>query len=146
MCPRWIRRNRSSWTETSKRPIGCNRTLEMLPKVWMARGCPEHTQSLTKERCGSIWTPFDSCGGNVRPGPRLRRRTRARTQNQFSGCTQFFNRASGAQIPFGFNDTGLAVNTDRSPEPRTKTGIEADDDPFSVEVILEELFAKTKRR
>ena len=25
MCPRWIRRNRSSWTETSKRRIGCNR-------------------------------------------------------------------------------------------------------------------------
>jgi hypothetical protein len=64
----------------------------------------------------------------------------------FGLYTNSSNEHRASKSPFGFNDTGLAVNTDRSPEPRTKTGIEADDDPFSVEAILEELFAKTKRR
>jgi hypothetical protein len=67
-------------------------------------------------------------------------------KTSFRAVHKFFKRASAARIPLGFNDTGLTINTDRSPEPRAETGIEAHDDPFSVEAIPEELFAKTKRR
>jgi hypothetical protein len=72
-------------------------------------------------------------------------RTSARTKNQFQAVQKFFKRASAGRIPLGFNDTGLTANTDGSP-PRTEPGVEAYNDPFSVETTPEELFAKTKRR
>jgi len=59
---------------------------------------------------------------------------------------KFFKRASAARIPLGFNDTGLTANTDGFPTPSTEPSVEAHHDPFSVETIPEELFAKTKRR
>ena len=59
---------------------------------------------------------------------------------------KFFKRASGARIPLGFNDSGVTTNADRSAKPSTKPGSALHGDPFSVETIPEELFAKTKRR
>jgi hypothetical protein len=59
---------------------------------------------------------------------------------------KFFKRASGARIPLGFNDAGLTTNADRSAKPSTKPSSAPREDPFSVETIPEELFAKTKRR
>jgi hypothetical protein len=59
---------------------------------------------------------------------------------------KFFKRASGARIPLGFSDTGLTTNKAGSAKPSTKPGVDAHDDPFSVETIPEELFAKTKRK
>ena len=59
---------------------------------------------------------------------------------------KFFKRASGARIPLGFNDAGVTTNADRSAKPSTKPGAAPHEDPFSVETIPEELFAKTKRR
>ena len=67
-------------------------------------------------------------------------------KTSFQAVQKFFKRASGARIPLGFSDTGLTVNTDGSPKPRTEPGVEAHNDPFSVETTPEELFAKTKRR
>jgi hypothetical protein len=40
----------------------------------------------------------------------------------------------------------LTANTDGFPTPSTEPSVEAHHDPFSVETIPEELFAKTKRR
>jgi hypothetical protein len=59
---------------------------------------------------------------------------------------KFFKRASGARIPLGFNDTGLTTNKDGSAKSGTKPGVDAHDDPFSVETVPEEFFAKTKRK
>ena len=59
---------------------------------------------------------------------------------------KFFKRASGARIPLGFKDTGLTTNKDESAKPSTKPGVDAHNDPFSVETIPEELFTKTKRK
>ena len=59
---------------------------------------------------------------------------------------KFFKRASGARIPLGFKDTGLTTNKDGSAKPSTKPGVDAHDDPFSVETVPEELFAKAKRK
>ena len=58
---------------------------------------------------------------------------------------KFFKRAS-ARIPLGFKDTRLTTNKDGSAKPSTKPGVDAHDDPFSVETIPEELFTKTKRK
>ena len=65
-------------------------------------------------------------------------------KTSFRAVHKFFKRA--ARIPLGFNDTGLTANTDGSPNPSTEPSFEAHHDPFSVETIPEELFAKTKRR
>jgi hypothetical protein len=59
---------------------------------------------------------------------------------------KFFKRASGGRIPLGFNNAGLTTNTDGSPKPSAKPGTAPHEDPFSVETVPEELFAKTKRR
>jgi hypothetical protein len=67
-------------------------------------------------------------------------------KTSFRAVHKFFKRASAARIPLGFNDTGLTANTNGSPTPSTEPGVEAHHDPFSVETIPEELFAKTKRR
>jgi hypothetical protein len=67
-------------------------------------------------------------------------------KTSFQAVHKFFNRASGARIPLGFNDVGLTTSTDGSPKPNAKPGAAPHDDPFSVETIPEELFAKTKRR
>ena len=67
-------------------------------------------------------------------------------KTSFRAVHKFFKRASAARIPLGFNDTGLTANTDGSPTPSTEPSVEAHHDPFSVETIPEELFAKTKRR
>ena len=69
-----------------------------------------------------------------------------RLKTSFQAVQKFFKRASGAQIPLGFNDAGLTANTDGSLKPITEPQVKAHDDPFSVEAIPEELFAKTKRR
>jgi hypothetical protein len=67
-------------------------------------------------------------------------------KTSFQAVHKFFKRASAGRIPLGFNDTGLTSNIDRPPEPSTELGVEPHHDPFSVETIAEELFAKTKRR
>jgi hypothetical protein len=67
-------------------------------------------------------------------------------KTSFQAVQKFFKRASGARIPLGFNDTGSTTNTYGSPKPNAKPGAAPHDDPFSVETIAEELFAKTKRR
>jgi hypothetical protein len=67
-------------------------------------------------------------------------------KTSFQAVQKFFKRASAVRIPLGFNDTGLTTNKDGSAKPSTKPGVEAHDDPFSVETVPEELFAKTKRK
>jgi hypothetical protein len=64
----------------------------------------------------------------------------------FQAVQKFFKRASGAQIPLGFNDTGLTARREGSSKPSAEPGVQAHNDPFSVEAIPEELFVKTKRR
>src|SRR5271165_3462996 len=66
-------------------------------------------------------------------------------KTSFRAVHKFFKRASGVRIPLGFNDAGLPISTDGSPKPSAKPG-PAPHDPFSVETIPEELFAKAKRR
>src|SRR6266550_277899 len=67
-------------------------------------------------------------------------------KTSFRAVHKFFKRASDARIPLGFNDAGSTAKTEGSSKPSTDPGVEAHDDPFSVETIPEELFAKTKRR
>ena len=67
-------------------------------------------------------------------------------KTSFQAVQKFFKRASGAQLPLGFNDAGLTGRTEGSSKRSTEPGVEAHNDPFSVEAIPEELFAKTKRR
>src|ERR1700758_709337 len=58
-------------------------------------------------------------------------------KTSFQAVQKFFKRASGAQIPLGFNDAGLTVNTDGSLKPATEPQVKAHDDPFSVETTPE---------
>ena len=67
-------------------------------------------------------------------------------KTSFQAVQKFFKRASGTQIPLGFNDAGLTARTEGSSKPSTEPGVQGHNDPFSVEAIPEELFAKTKRR
>ena len=63
-------------------------------------------------------------------------------KTSFQAVQKFFKRASGAQIPLGFNDAGLTARKEGSSKPSTEPGVEAHNDPFSVTPVQDKVSKK----